>query len=63
MFSDAARSLAGIAGMLLGWRPGEFWRSTPEELATVLEAMRGKADAESGSRADLDRLTRMFPDG
>ena len=29
--------LAGLAGALLGWRPDEFWRATPAELAAVLE--------------------------
>ena len=62
MFSDGARRLAGIAGALLSWRPDEFWRATPAELAAVLEAMAG-ARAEAATRDDLERLERMFPDG
>jgi uncharacterized phage protein (TIGR02216 family) len=63
VFSDCAVRLAGIAGALLGWRPDEFWRATPAELAAVLEALAGGEAAEPASRADLERLERMFPDG
>lgn len=61
-FSTAAARLAGLAGALLGWRPDEFWKSTPAELATVLAAMSGGGDA-AASPADLERLMEMFPDG
>ncbi len=60
MFSDAAARLAGLAGALLGWRPDEFWRATPAELAAVLGAMAGGAGAAGAE--DLARLTEMFPD-
>ncbi|HEX8655587.1 MAG TPA: phage tail assembly chaperone [Allosphingosinicella sp.] len=63
LFSDCARRLAGIAGVLLGWRPDEFWRATPAELAAVLKALTGHDGGEPASRADLERLERMFPDG
>lgn len=62
MFSEAAGRLVGLAGALLGWRPDEFWRATPAELAAVLEALAGSDDASAG-RSDLDRLMEMFPDG
>lgn len=61
MFSEAARRLAGRAGALLGWRPDEFWRATPAELAVILAAMAGAGDAV-GSRDDLARLMEKFPD-
>jgi uncharacterized phage protein (TIGR02216 family) len=61
-FSDSAARLAGLAGALLGWRPEEFWRATPAELAAVLEAMAGPGE-ESASRGDLERLMERFPDG
>lgn len=54
--------LAGLAGALLGWRPDEFWNSTPAELAAVLNALGGE-DAEPASGPDLRRLMEMFPDG
>jgi uncharacterized phage protein (TIGR02216 family) len=60
-FSEAAARLAGLAGALLGWRPDEFWRSTPAELGAVLEAMAGPGEAQA-SRADLSRLMERFPD-
>ncbi|MEA3016940.1 MAG: hypothetical protein QOI38_1662 [Sphingomonadales bacterium] len=63
LFRDAAGRLAGIAGALLGWRPDEFWRATPAELAAILDAMMGGAAGEPASRADLERLERMFRDG
>ncbi|MEA3008787.1 MAG: hypothetical protein QOJ91_479 [Sphingomonadales bacterium] len=60
-FGEAAGRLAGLAGALLGWRPEEFWRSTPAELAAVLEAMVGPG-AEPAERSDLERLMERFPD-
>jgi uncharacterized phage protein (TIGR02216 family) len=62
VFSVAAARLAGLAGALLGWRPDEFWRATPAELAAILEAMAGSAPA-TASALDLARLKEMFPDG
>jgi uncharacterized phage protein (TIGR02216 family) len=51
-----------MAGALLGWRPCEFWRSTPAELAAVLQAM--VPPQEPGlSRSDIERLMEAFPDG
>ncbi len=61
LFSDSAGRLAGLAGALLGWRPEEFWRATPAELAAIVRAMIGDGDA-AGS-GDLARLKEMFPDG
>lgn len=60
-FSEAAARLAGVAGALLGWRPEEFWRSTPAELGAVLGAMLGEP-AEPASRRDLERMMEQFPD-
>lgn len=60
MFRDSAGRLAGLAGALLGWRPDEFWRSTPGELGAVLEAM--LPVGSGASRADLKRLMERFPD-
>jgi uncharacterized phage protein (TIGR02216 family) len=61
-FSDAAGRLAGMAGALLGWRPDEFWKSTPAELGAVLRALAGEEQAFS-ARADFSQLMEMFPDG
>lgn len=68
-FEEAAGRLAGIAGWLLGWRPDEFWRATPAELASVLraargqEALGGEALADVGvDGAELARLMGAMPD-
>jgi len=62
VFSDDARRLAGLAGAVLGWRPDEFWRATPGELAAIFEAIAGRGGAGASSD-DLERLRRIFPDG
>ena len=62
MFSDAANRLAGLAGAMLGWRPDEFWRATPAELAAVLRAIVGE-EAAAASGEDVARLMEMYPDG
>jgi hypothetical protein len=51
--------LAGLAGALLGWRPHEFWRATPAELAAVLDAL----TPPQAAPVDLAHLQEMFPDG
>lgn len=61
-FAEAARRLGGVAGLLLGWRPDEFWRATPAELAAVLGTLPGEA-APPASAEDLKRLMEMYPDG
>jgi len=65
-FTEAARRLAGQAGLLLGWRPDEFWRATPDELATAFAALTELAPdfgAEAMDRATLARLQEIHPDG
>lgn len=62
-FRAFASRLAGLAGALLGWRPGEFWAATPEELAAILGAMTGGDEGAPLMAADMARLKEMFPDG
>jgi len=64
-FARVARALAGQAGMLLGWRPDEFWRATPEELATALGPLAEAAGAGAGGidSATIARLKEIHPDG
>ena len=51
--------------MLLGWRPDEFWRATPEELATVFAALAetgvGEREAPPDAAA-VAALLEQFPD-
>jgi uncharacterized phage protein (TIGR02216 family) len=61
-FADRAARLAGIAGVSLGWRPDEFWRATPAELAAIFGAFEQDGDAPVVAD-DLARLKEMFPDG
>ncbi len=58
-FAASATRLAGLAGALLGWRPHEFWRATPAELAAVLDAL----TPPQAAPVDLAHLQEMFPDG
>ncbi|QUT06299.1 phage tail assembly chaperone [Sphingobium phenoxybenzoativorans] len=66
-FTDAASRLAGMAGLLLGWRPGEFWAATPGELDAIFAAARGDgADGAAGAVPDgetIAKLMEMYPDG
>ena len=59
-FGQRASELAGFATSLLCWRPDEFWKSTPDELAAAL----GLDDRSSGEigRDQLARLQALFPD-
>lgn len=61
-FSDGAARLAGMAGWLLGWRPDEFWRATPDELAGVLRAASGGDQATGVAPAELARMMAQMPD-
>lgn len=60
VFGEAAARLCGVAAALLGWRPGEFWDSTPAEFALVL---RPPSDGdEPPDAATIEDLRRRFPD-
>jgi hypothetical protein len=64
-FAQNARRLAGQAGLLLGWRPDEFWRATPDELGDALGALADMMPegAAPPDRMTIDRLKEMHPDG
>lgn len=63
-FTRSASRLAGVTALLLGWRPDEFWRATPEELAAIWRAARGEdAVGDPPDMAMLERLKEMYPDG
>ena len=62
MFSDVAARLAGLAGAMLGWRPGEFWCATPTELAAIFAALAPRHEVPVGSDV-LTQLQERFPDG
>jgi len=60
-FAAAAARLAGLAGLLLGWAPEAFWRATPAELRTALEALAGERPA-SLAGDEVRALMERFPD-
>ena len=62
--ADAARRLSGLAAVLCGWRPAEFWVATPDELAAVVAALTGGVDAaDPPDAAVIAMLQEAFPDG
>ena len=60
IFGEAAERLCGLAAQLLGWRPDEFWKATPAELATALQAQAHAGELLDWAR--VDALRRRFPD-
>lgn len=60
-FTDTAAKLAGQCALTLGWRPDEFWRATPAELAAITAAL-VPHDIQPPDSCLLDRLKERFPD-
>ncbi|WP_375291652.1 phage tail assembly chaperone [Qipengyuania sp.] len=60
-FENCAARLAGLAARALGWRPDEFWRATPSDLALALGVE--AAPAPPPSRAELQRMMERDGDG
>ena len=61
-FAAAATRLAGLAALALGWRPDEFWRATPAELAAPGAALVPGLPPPPAAPLRA-RLQEMFPDG
>ncbi len=59
-FGERALLLAGLAARLLGWRPDEFWRATPGELAAAIDE---PAPGIGMLSEEFQRLKEQFPDG
>jgi uncharacterized phage protein (TIGR02216 family) len=57
---ERAAELAWLASSLLGWRPTDFWNSTPAELAAALGP--GEPQGEQMDRPAVERLLKLFPD-
>lgn len=58
-FGERAAQYFGAVASLLGWRPSEFWDSTPAELAGALSTA---CPNETVERTDIERLRAQFPD-
>ena len=63
-FTDVAARLAGQAGVAFGWSPEQFWRATPAELMTLVQALSG-ADAHAAppDQGTIAAMMEAFPDG
>ena len=60
LFGEVAARLCNAATLLLGWRPNEFWETTPAELAIALQP---PITAEGGPAAStIEALRLRFPD-
>ncbi len=55
-FGDSARQLASVAAQLLGWRPNDFWRATPAELALSLH----DPSAETTAGPSREQIAHMM---
>ncbi len=62
-FSASAARLSGLAGVVLGWRPAEFWAATPEELAALMGALTRETRDQPVTSAALQQMQEHFPDG
>lgn len=62
-FATAAVRLAGLAGLAFGWRPDDFWRATPAELAALARAAAPDMAMPPPDAALIARLQEAFPDG
>ncbi len=58
-FADSANRLFGQCALLLGWRPHEFWSSTPAEVAAIRDALRAPESQSSVSRSEIERLMEI----
>lgn len=65
-FGAAALVMMGLMARIFGWRPDEFWRATPEEVASLLQSMTGVSAEDSSrggvARAELRQMMEAFPD-
>lgn len=52
--ADCAARLAGLVPRALGWRPDEFWRATPAELAAIVAPL--EVAGAPLSRSELEAL-------
>ena len=55
-FSKSAQKLCGQMALILGWRPTEFWESTPHEIAIILSANQ----TQNITPVDRDTLNQLL---
>jgi len=54
--------MAGMACRVLGWRPGDFWNSTPAEI-TAIFSTDDDPQAVPFSRVEFEKLMKRDGDG
>ena len=59
-FGEAAARLSSAASVILGWRPHEFWNSTPAELMIAISFNEGVSNTPDART--IDELLKLFPD-
>jgi uncharacterized phage protein (TIGR02216 family) len=60
-FGAASLPLAALAARVLGWRPEEFWRATPAELAASLADPAGAPAVPT--RTEIERMLERETNG
>jgi uncharacterized phage protein (TIGR02216 family) len=60
-FADVAAQLAARTALILGWRPDDFWNTTPAELLGILQVLAGDGATPPSADAIYQLMTR-FPD-
>ena len=60
LFGEAAARLSSAASMVLAWRPDEFWRATPAELALAMNLSGYIAEGPDAETSEA--LRERFPD-
>jgi uncharacterized phage protein (TIGR02216 family) len=63
VFADAARQGSALSARLLGWRPDEFWRATPAELAMAFADPANAAASAPPDRETIAKLMERDADG
>ena len=61
-FAAGSVRLCRHAARLLGWRPDDFWRATPEELAAIFSE-EGADGGRPLGRREMQILMERDPDG
>jgi len=61
-FAQCARKLAGAACRSLGWRPSDFWNSTPAEVVAIFRD-ETEVNDEPLSRNELRALLELDRNG
>ena len=62
-FCEAAPRWCWLAAQTLAWRPDEFWRSTPSELACALRDPAAPDGRLAPKREEIEKLMERDADG